>query len=59
MVQEHKTPLVPELCTSSPKDEDRMAVLENIKAMVPDHNARVSSAQVRYQVSIGHGHTRS
>ena len=47
LVQEHKEPVVPVLAALEPNDEDRLAILDDIKAMIPDHNTRLASVQVR------------
>ena len=49
-MQETCAPTVPILATktdsSADEDEDRKAILDNILAMVPDHEARLQSLQV-------------
>ncbi len=49
LVQESKTPSAVDVRKRSDdlEEEDRLAVLENIKAVVPDHDARIQGAEVR------------
>ncbi|KAK2162424.1 hypothetical protein LSH36_99g07034 [Paralvinella palmiformis] len=45
IVQEHNDPVVPVIPALGTNEEDHLAILEEIKCMVPDHNARVTSLQ--------------
>ena len=48
IVQEHNDPVVPVIPALGTNEEDHLAILEEIKCMVPDHNARVTSLQVSW-----------
>ena len=47
IVQEHNDPVVPVIPALESNEGDHLAILEEIKCMVPDHNARLTSVQVR------------
>lgn len=49
-VQEHRTPQIPTKLVGGkiPSDDDKRALLDNIKAMVPDHQARLMKLEVRH-----------
>ncbi|XP_064647505.1 uncharacterized protein LOC135500188 isoform X2 [Lineus longissimus] len=45
-VQENKPPIAPNMATnSSPKENDKRAVMESIQALVPDHERRVEKVE--------------
>lgn len=49
-VQEHRTPQIPtkQVGGKIPSDDDKRALLDNIKAMVPDHQARLMKLEVQH-----------
>lgn len=60
-VQEHRTPQIPTKLVGGkiPSDDDKQALLDNIKAMVPDHQARLMKLEVQHPSIVNNINTEN